>query len=64
MKTKYTTEQKRRLKILRDILKRQKKYTPMGQGDGMNQELNFKEICGEIEQTKADPDFVSRKILF
>lgn len=49
---KLTSKQKTQLKELRKKLKSALAYKPMGQGDGLNQNLVIREICDAIKQAK------------
>ena len=62
MKTQLSESQKTQIKQLKKVLAREKKYTPHGQGDSVNQHLTITNIHWEIEETKKNPGFISYRI--
>ena len=59
MKSIMTPEQKDQIKRLRKALALERKYTPRGQGDSVNQHLAITNILWEINRTKQDPEYRS-----
>jgi len=63
MKVKLTGEQKRQISELKKIIRREKKRTPLGQGDSVNQHLRLTDLSREITKVKSDPNYISQRII-
>ena len=53
---KLTTEKRNWIKSLRKQIVKERKYVPMGQGDGFNQDLKIRQLNWLIDQIKAGND--------
>lgn len=62
MKVKLTGSQKSQIRELKNRIRREKKYVPRGQGDGINQHLKLSSLSREIDRVKNDSTYFSNQI--
>lgn len=53
---KLTSTQRQQIKLVKKAIQRERRYIPMGQGDGFNQDLKIKNLDWIIDQIKAGED--------